>query len=658
MEENQIGKNVSSGAKKVEAVEEEARARADAAAGKSTAKRTHKTSSATQTKRKKSPAAKTSAEPKQEPVVQEEPKTKASLKAEKKERKLLHKAELKQKALEKKAALAEKKLQKKATLAEKKAERKARAMEHKAQLKEKRSERRAEKIARRELLKSESKSERRNRIEREKKERLALRRQKQEAKDKAREEKIKAREAAHARKAEDKKHKREQNTERKKNRTPGFGGWLAAVISLGVACLALATVVTAGSFRMNDMAMEAENSYHATLYEMVSVSEQMDDNLSKLRVASGSNEQKQLLTDIMIDAALMESAIERIPLDAVTSTDISAFVNKTNDYCRTLLNKLNKGGTLSATEKNTVSYLYNVNDKLYNELNNLATHMTEKEFRAFINGKQGSVSEKFGEIGQGTLMRPEETVDAPFSGEGNVGENQLESLEEISLSRAEELVKEYLNGYHIRDVQFSGETVARMSECYNFVLTDENDVEIDAQISKRGGKLVFFDTYEVCTQKNFDLESCDNLARAFLASVGIGNVEAVWLSDAGMVADITYVSVENGVRAYPDMIHVRVCESRGRVVGMEAMGYYLNNAERNVRAELTQEEALAKLSSELRPYEAHLAVVPIFGQEVLAYEFACAYGENEMYIVYIDANTGDEVQVYRVRESASGSYLR
>ncbi len=664
--EKKIGKNTSSGAKKVERLSSPESV--DSATQKP-AKTAAKTKAAKTTK-----TAKSAAKPKANPrAVKAEHKAAdsrvkaAKARAEKKEEKLKKRAALKEKKIEKRAALKEKKLAKKQKLAEKRLERKQKLAEKKAQriekrqekraaLKEKRVERRAEKIARREMLKNESKAEKQKRLAREKKERLALRSKRQEARAKAREDKRNAREAAHARKAENKKHKREQRTKRASERR-GIGGWLAAVISLGAACLALATVVTAGAIRMNDITVASESGYRSTLYEMVSVSEQLDDDLSKLRVASGANEQRKLLTDILVDAALMESALEKVPVDEATSTDISAFVNKTNAYARTLLARLAAGGTLTATEKNTVNYLYDVNDALYTELNELVTTMSGKELRAFVNGKQGGVSDRFRELGQKTHKEPEETVDAPFAGTQNVGENQLARKAEITSSEAEEKVKNYFKDYRVKQVRYTGETLTEEISCYNFVLTDENDLEIFAEVTKNGGYLAFFDTYEECTQKNFDLEACDALAREYLSSIGIENVEAVWLSDGGMVANLTYTGLANGARVYPETIRIRVCEEKGRVVGMDARGYLVNARERNPEAGLTEGEARKLLAAGLKPYAVHLAVVPIDGEETLTYEYGCMYGDDE-YIVYLDANTGDEVQMYLVRESARGSYLR
>ncbi len=655
--EKKIGKNVSSGAEKVETVEKKISAEEVDAPKKTTktAGTAKKTANAKKPAVKKSTKKALSKAEKKERAAAKKRVDKAKAKTEKREEKALKRAELKQKKVEKKAALKAKKLARKELVAKKRAERKQAKIEKRAALREKKIERRAEKIARREMLKNETKAEKQKRIAREKKERVALKRQRAEAREKAREDRHKARQAAHARKASDKKHRREQKTERKANRR-GFGGWLAAVISLGVACLALATVVTYGAFEMNGMQAASENGYRSTLYEMVSVSEDMDNNLSKLRVSAGADEQRKLITDVLVDAALMESALERIPVDQATSTDISSFVNRTSRYASMLLSRLAAGEPLSANQLKTAAALYEINSKLYGELNELATHMEAGDFTDFVNGNSSEIGQRFGEMGKMMHEGSEEIFEAPFAGHGNVGENRLAALPEISSAEAKERVSNYLSAYRFTEVEYTGETTSPSMTCYNFTMRDENDVEYFAEITKNGGKLAFFDAYETCKDKNFDLETCDKLAREFLADLGIEDVEAVWLSDAGMVADITYTAVQNGVRAYPDLIRVRVCESKGRVMGVDARGYLLNNHARTYEAELTEKEAESLLSAELEVTAVNRALIPVSGHEALCYEFACKYGDDE-YLVYIDAKSGEEVQMFRVVQSARGSYL-
>lgn len=649
-----IGSNVSSGAEKVETVEKKIapqEADANVNAPKTRAKKpAAKTASVKKTTKKA-----LSAEEKKERAAAEKRVNKAKAKAEKKQQRAEKRAAVKEKKIEKRAEIKKKKLARRELIAKKRAERKQAKIDRRAALKEKKLERRAEKIARREMLKNETKTEREKRIAREKKERAALKKQRAADRRKAREDRQKARSAAHARRAADKKHRREQKTERKENRR-GFGGWLAAVISLGVACLALATIVTYGAFEMNGMQVASENGYRSTLYEMVSVSEDMDNNLSKLRVAAGADEQRRLLTDVLVDTALMESALERIPVDQATSTDISSFVNRTGRYAGMLLKRLAAGEPLTESQLAMAEKLYAINAQLYGELNELATHLDAGDFTDFVNGNAGEISQRFGEMGQKTHEGSEELFRAPFEGKGNVGKNRLAGLDEITSSEAKGVVESVLAAYRFTEVEYTGETTSPMMTCYNFTMRDENGVEYFAEVTKNGGKLAFFDAYEECSEKNFDLETCDKLARGFLEELGIGNVEAVWLSDSGMVADLTYTSCDGGVRGYPDLIRVRVCESKGRVMGIDARAYLVNYHERTFGAELTEKEAQSLLSPALEVTAVNRAIIPAGGSETACYEFACKYGEDE-YLVYLDARSGEEVQLYRVVKSARGNYL-
>lgn len=534
-----------------------------------------------------------------------------------------------------------------------KLEQKQKRLEARAEEKSERAERKAAKAARREMLANESAAEKKARLAREKRERLAQKRQKAAAREQALAQKQEARRKAQEKRAASRSKKRSEG----RKRAPGIGGWIAAVSVLGAACLALATVVTVGSFRMSDMAMQSANGYRATLYELVSVSEDMDDNLAKLRVSSGAGEQRALLTEILVDAALMESAIEKIPVDAATGTDMSSFVNRTGMCARHMLRKLASGEPLSEKEQQLIVYLCETNAKLCAELNDLALHTPAEELAAFFEGKSDMVGDRLYEIGHGAAEKPEEIGDAPFAGEGNVGDNAIIGIAEVSASDAEQKVRSCFESYHIADVRMTGETMARDVKAYNFVLTDENGTEFFAQVTKNGGKLVFFDSYEVCTQRNFDLENCDSLAREYLAKLGYEGLTPVWFSDSGNVASITYVADIGGVRAYPDMIRVRVCEEKGRVVGMDAHAYLVNHhGKRETAPTLTQSEARALLSSHLEPQSAHLALIPFGKREVLAYEFVCKSGE-EQFILYLDAHTGEEVRIFRVHESAQGSYL-
>lgn len=633
MEENQTGKTVSSGAKKVEVIEEKKSAPKQ---GKKQPK-----ANAVAVKKEKVTAVK------KEKADAEKRVDSAKKELDRKEKKLTERAEAKQRRIEKRAELKQKKLEKKAALAEKRLAHKAKAEERRALLKSKRLEHKAEREARKEMLRNETKAERMRRLEREKKERIALRRQKNERRQKAAEEKRKARMAAKDRKSAKRKHKREQKTERKKH-APGFGGWLAATISLGVVCLALTTVVTAGMFRMNDMMDASVGEFRETVYEMTEASESMDYSLDKLRIASGREDTRTLLTDVLIQTSLLESGIERCPIDEATATSISDFINRTNRMARRMLDKLASGESLDENDHAAIEKIYAINERIHEELNRLSTSMTMSEIKDFLWGKSGAMSNVFGG------MTDEE--ESPRN-ERPMPESNLAKLDEVTVSDAEKTVEATFSGYHICEIEYTGEVAGRVS-AYNFRLTDENGGEFFVQVSKNGGKVMFFDHYSECEDKNFDLDTCDSIAREFLSRMGYEDVDAVWLSDGGMVADITYAGVQNGARVYSDLIRIRVCESRGIVVGMDASKYLEHHKEdRSFAASISKDEALGAISSGANVESWHLAVIPVRGREVLAYEFGIGMNDRE-YLVYVDATTGEELLTYCVREDGYGRYLR
>ena len=191
---------------------------------------------------------------------------------------------------EKNKALAQKRLELARLKAIKKAEReKQRAIlirernRKEAELRARKEERKREKEQRRQMLKSESKKERERR---EHLERIA----RQEQRQRIRQEKAKRRQQILA----DKKAKREQKllekSEKRKNRQinkqrkQGFGGWLAAVISLGVCTLVLASVLTFTLLIPSTNDNMLENGYQSSFYDTVEQIDNIDLNLSKILI--------------------------------------------------------------------------------------------------------------------------------------------------------------------------------------------------------------------------------------------------------------------------------------------------------------------------------------------------------------------------------------
>lgn len=591
----------------------------------------------------------------EKPVAPAEKKAKGKTVKEKKQKKVKAKKQLSEKQLKRKKEREQKKIE----LAKIRAERKQKRLERKLAAKEKRlekiaalkkarEERKAKKQERRDLLKHESKEKR---IQRKKEER--------QAKVEAR---VARRQAALSEKRAKREHRLKVQAEKRAERSekrhaPGFGGWLAAVISLGVTTLALGTMLTFGWINMNGMQNDMATVHTESIYELNSIVDNLDTNLSKARISNSRNEQVRLLSDIAIESEMAETVIERLPIEGQLTENMTSFVNKMGDSAQSMLYAVANGKTLSESQVATIEHMYNVNKEMKQIMNELTANASNKDMLAAMSGKSGLLSTSFDTIQNNTIETPKEINDGPFAENiDKVTAKNLEGLDEISCSRAEELARKYFESYNVTDVKCTGECLAEQLTCYNLTLTT-NDGEMSAQISKLGGKVVEFNSFKDCSSKNFSVERCIDIAEDFLDELGFDDMEPVWTSENGTTCNLNFAYEKDGVIFYSDMIKVKVCEERGIVTGMEGLSYVLNHVERTApSAKIDKSDARAKLHSGFDVETSRLCVIPVDGGEVLAYEFCGTY-DGSTYYVYIDAKTGEEVQVFTVIGTAQGRAL-
>jgi len=628
-------KEISSGAEKAESLAKKSSAKSAGKSTKSTGK---------QTSAKKVSAAKTENKTRNTNTGAKKNGAKKTrvVKAQKREQK---RAAREQKRLEAAKIRAEKKQKR----LEKRLEAKQKRIDRLEASKQARAERREKRRERRDMLRHESKE---SRIERRKEERQA----KIEAK-------VARREAAMSDRRAKREHRLKVRAEKRaakedKRHAPGFGGWLAAVIALGVTTLALGTMMTFGWLNMNGMQADMTGVHTESLYELNSIVDNLDTNLSKARVSNSQNEQVRLLADIAIESEMAETILERLPMETQLTQNMTSFVNKMGDSAQSMLYSVAGGKKLTDSQVATINHMYKTNLQLKQTLNELTANATGNDMLDMLRGKtDGLMYSSFDEIQNNTVETPKEIHDGPFAENiKKVSAKNLEGLEEISATRAEELASNYFADYKLTGVQCTGETVAEQLSCYNVTLETE-DGQMSAQLSKQGGKVVEFNSYKDCNDKNFSVDRCITIAEDFLNKLGFDNMKAVWTSENGTTCNLNFAYEKNGVVLYPDMVKVKVCEQRGIVTGMEALAYVLNHTDRDLpEANVSKNEAQANLHSGFKVEASRLCVIPLEGEEVLAYEFYGNY-EGSTYYIYVDAATGNEVEVFTVIGTQQGKAL-
>ncbi len=590
---------------------------------------------------------------------------KTSVKSAKKEKpvkvKKVRKVKAKKPVSEKRAAKIAQRVEKRAERAKINAERKQARLERKlahkearleriAALKESRAQRKAQRKERLDRYKNESKQARRERIAEERKAKREASKAKHEAylaeKKAKREHALKVR-----------AEKRAERNDKAKRRTPGFGGWLAAVISLGVTTLALGTVLTFGWLTMDNMQADMASTYTESLYELNSVIDNLDADLSRAKASSSSRDRVRVLSDIAIESQTAETILERFPVDIQMTEQLSSFINKMGDSAKQMLYTVAGGGELTSSQVKSLEYMYETNAKVKQEINNLIATCDGKDMLNAMRGKSSTLVTSFETMQNNTFEEPRGIQDGPFSDSvKKTNAKALKGAEEITAQEAEELAKQYFADYKVSGADCTGEATAEALTLYNVNLKTE-DGDMFVQLSKLGGKVVSFDSYKDCTKNNFSVDRCIAIAEDFLTSIGYDGLKPVWTSENGTTCNLNFAPEKSGAILYPDLVKVKVCEERGIVTGVEALSYVLNHGERNLaKPAISEAQAKANVNGNMQISGSRTAVIPFDGGEILCYEFVGTLDGNDYY-VYVDAATGEEVEVLTVIGTKQGRAL-
>lgn len=526
------------------------------------------------------------------------------------------------------------------------AERRAAELEKEAEREDARARRRIEEARRREEKKQAQMKAQAER-ERVRAEKAAVREEERREREMRAQQEKQHRRAERAEKKLEEKRRREEKSEK----APGYGGWLAAVVSLSVAVLALGAIVTVGYFDLSKAKGAALGGYQANVYELSEQVEMLDADFAKVRVAQGSYETQKLLADVLVRCRLAERCVENFPVDGRSAAQLTAFFNRAGDYSQTLLHRVAAGGTLGAEEEETIAYLYGCVETLRNAMPALIEAADGSNAEGMWS-EGGEFSARFSDLTAG-MEEMSEGVRKSLTGNGAAAVCELEAITE---EKATERANAYFSEYKVTDLRCTGKSEGEYA-CYLFEFGDEAGRTYYAQITERGGILAMFDSYAPCGGQNFDGRHCTHIAREFLAKAGYEGMRPVFASEAGGECCITFVYEQDGVLVYPDRVMVKVCCERGVVTGLEGHEYLRNHCEREIgAAKVSMEKVERNAAKKMQLHGVRKAIIPVDGQERLTYEVRGEYG-GRMYYAYIDAVTGETAEIRVVADTDRGMSL-
>lgn len=415
------------------------------------------------------------------------------------------------------------------------------------------------------------------------------------------------------------------------------------LLFLFIAAAATATVMGVLYGKKNEKAnaysARVDRMYETAYYEAADNMTDVERKLGKVTALSKPTLQQEFLYDIWRQCNVAVTCLSKMANEGEQAEAVVNFLNKTGDYCYYLSRKA-ESDPIDEKERNNLLKF----KRIISELNASFAEVGEKTITD--KGIDASVLSDMSAVGEAIknssdVDYPELIYDGPFSdGLKKRDALFLKGKEEISEEKAAELLKLYFKD--AENVKKTGDNASSVpAYVYSFTVAG---VEGTAQISKAGGYLVEYSSYEQTVDPEYTVEQCAESAKKFLLGAGYENMECVWTYNSDSTVYLNFAYSQQGVICYPDLIKVKVSAQTGRVVGMEGLNYMYNHKERTFETEKAQIVFSDKITVE----KTRECVIPTeWGTEIQCVEVK-GVCDGETYYVYYDVKTGEETEAFVV----------
>lgn len=407
-------------------------------------------------------------------------------------------------------------------------------------------------------------------------------------------------------------------------------------------------------------AQALEDTYAQRVLETQEHLQAIGIKLGKTPIASDAAMQVELLTGISRQADGVVSGLAALPLSHIAMSDTMKFCNQLSEYALGLALKVASGSPVSETDVQTLDEMENQCSLLLGQFVTARDTMLRESLRltaspgVFYSEAQLSARplEQVGDSDNG-MDYPSMIYDGAFSDARHYGEPKALGRTRVDAAQAVEIARAFVGEDRVATAEQAPQSGGTLAS-FGVTLTLTDGAVLNADVTQQGGKLLWIMPEHASFNATMTLEECAEAAMAFLQKNGFGEMEANHYQVYDGLAVINFVAVQNGVLLYPDLIKVQVRMDTGEMVGLESNNYLMNHTSRTaLTPTLTEHDALARVSPKLGASQARLCVIPYRDGERLCYEAIGTYAEHE-YRVYIDALTGDELEILMIVNSGNG----
>ena len=409
----------------------------------------------------------------------------------------------------------------------------------------------------------------------------------------------------------------------------------------------------------------SENSYNMAFYEVVDYVQNVEVFLAKSLITNSPESSAESLTNVWREANLAQAYLAQLPISSNELENTNKFLNQVSEYRYSLYRKNLNDEELSDEDLKNLKDLHEYSVELENTLNQLSAdinggriswgELTDKGTIAFAQQVSNISQDSFSNLEQNFHEYSGLIYDGAFSEHITRAEKVGLTGENIDEQAAQDKAKELFDSNNIKEVTSYGKSEGDITS-FDFGITFNDNSTATVSISEKGGHVIYMNKNRDVSAEILSQEEADKKAKEYLEQHGFKNMkETYYLKESGIVT-INYAYVQDDVIMYPDLIKVKVALDDGEILGIETSGYLNSHTKRDIKEpKETVEEAKKSLNKDLTIESEELTIIPTeWKTEVLCWEFE-GNVEGLDFIVYVNAETGEEEDILIITNTPNGT---
>ena len=409
----------------------------------------------------------------------------------------------------------------------------------------------------------------------------------------------------------------------------------------------------------------SENSYNMAFYEVVDYVQNVEVFLAKSLITNSPESSAESLTNVWREANLAQAYLAQLPISSNELENTNKFLNQVSEYSYSLYRKNLNDEELSDEDLKNLKDLHEYSVELENTLNQLSAdinggriswgELTDKGTIAFAQQVSNISQDSFSNLEQNFHEYSGLIYDGAFSEHITRAEKVGLTGENIDEQAAQDKAKELFDSNNIKEVTSYGKSEGDITS-FDFGITFNDNSTATVSISEKGGHVIYMNKNRDVSAEILSQEEADKKAKEYLEQHGFKNMkETYYLKESGIVT-INYAYVLDDVIMYPDLIKVKVALDDGEILGIETSGYLNSHTKRDIKEpKETVEEAKKSLNKDLTIESEELTIIPTeWKTEVLCWEFE-GNVEGLDFIVYVNAETGEEEDILIITNTPNGT---